>query len=249
MAMRTRRSDPVQASQLVSRRRALAFIGTSGAMLLAGPLRPAAGQQTRSGSRESCVRRPQQTEGPFFVEEALNRSDIRTDPRSGEVKAGAPLRLAFSVSRLSGAGCTPLAGAQVDVWQADATGRYSDSPGFGSTGSTAGQQYLRGYQLTDAAGDARFLTIFPGWYGGRAVHLHFKIRWAQAPSYTFTSQLYFDDALTERVYAMEPYASRGRRWLRNDDDAIFRDGGKGLLLAATPDGLGYAATFEIGLQI
>ncbi len=247
--MRTRRSDPACLARLVSRRQVLAFIGTSGAMQLAGPLRQAAGQESPARSRPSCVGRPQQTEGPFFVEEALNRSDIRTDPRSGEVKAGVPLRLAFSLSRLSGAGCTPLAGAQVDVWQADATGRYSDAPGFGSTRSTTGQQYLRGYQLTGAAGDARFLTLFPGWYGGRAVHLHFKIRWAPAPSYAFTSQLYFDEALTERVFAMEPYASRGRRWLRNEDDAIFRDGGKGLLLAATPDGLGYAATFGIGLPI
>jgi protocatechuate 3,4-dioxygenase beta subunit len=247
--MRTRRSDPAHPSRFVSRRRALAFIGTSGAMLLAGPLRPAAGQETPARPRPSCVGRPQQTEGPFFVEEALNRADIRSDPRSGEVQAGVPLRLAFRVSRLSGTRCAPLAGAQVDVWQANATGRYSDSPRPGSSRSTTRQQYLRGYQLTDAAGDARFLTIYPGWYGGRAVHLHFKIRWAPAPGYAFTSQLYFDDALTEHVFAMEPYASRGRRWLRNDDDAIFHDGGERLLLTPTPEGLGYAAVFEIGLQV
>jgi len=105
--MRTRRSDPDPPARLVSRRRALALIGTSGAVLLAGPLRPAAGQETRAGSRPSCAGRPQQTEGPFFVEEALNRSDIRTDPRSGEVKAGVPLRLAFSVSRFPGCSWWP----------------------------------------------------------------------------------------------------------------------------------------------
>jgi protocatechuate 3,4-dioxygenase beta subunit len=123
--------------------------------------------------------------------------------------------------------------------------------GFGSGTSTPRQQFLRGYQFTNTVGSAQFLTIFPGWYGGRAVHLHFKIRspHATAPGYAFTSQLYFDDAVTERVFAMAPYASRGRRWMRNVDDGIFRDGGEALLLATVPDGAGYAASFDIGLQV
>jgi protocatechuate 3,4-dioxygenase beta subunit len=250
--MRTNRTDVAHRVRLVSRREALAFIGLPVAGLLAGLApRPACAQATAARTRPSCATRPEQTEGPYFVDEALNRSDIRSDPRSGEVKAGVPLRVAFNVSRLSGTACAPLAGAQVDVWHSDATGRYSDVAGFGIRPSTSGQQFLRGYQFTDAAGGAEFLTIFPGWYGGRAVHLHFKIRSprATAPGYAFTSQLYFDDVVTERVFAMEPYASRGRRWMRNDDDGIFRDGGQGLLLAAVPDGAGYAASFDIGLQV
>ena len=152
----------------------------------------------------------------------------------------------FNLSRLSGANCAPLEAAQVDVWHSDASGRYSD---VGS--STKGQQFLRGYQLTDAAGSARFLTIFPGWYGGRAVHLHFKIRSTRvsASRYTFTSQLYFDGALTERVFALEPYARRGQRWMRNRDDGIFGEGGERLLLAAQADGPGYSATFAIALLV
>lgn len=250
--MRTPLSDAAHRGRLLSRREALAFIGMPVAALLSGLApRPTCAQATAAGPRPSCVARPEQTEGPFFVEEALNRSDIRSDPHNGEVKAGVPLRVAFNVSRLSGTNCEPLAGAQVDVWHSDATGRYSDVAGFGIRSSTSGQQFLRGYQLTDTTGSAQFLTIFPGWYGGRAVHLHFKIRSTRGtvPGYTFTSQLYFDDAVTERVFAMEPYASRGRRWMRNDDDGIFRDGGKGLLLATVPDGPGYAASFDIGLQV
>lgn len=83
-----------------------------------------------------------------------------------------------------------------------------------------------------------------------AVHVHFKIRTApaSAQSLEFTSQLYFDDGLTERMFVTEPYASRGRRWMRNADDGIFRAGGKQLLLATEPDGQGYAATFDIALQ-
>jgi protocatechuate 3,4-dioxygenase beta subunit len=108
---------------------------------------------------------------------------------------------------------------------------------------------LRGFQTTDAAGTVRFLTVYPGCYPGRAVHMHFKIRTADAPrSVEFTSQLYFDDALSERVYAAAPYASQGRQRLANGDDFLFRDGGKQLLLDVTPESEGYAAVFDIGLQ-
>jgi len=229
-----------------SRREALALIGASGAVLLARtrPVRAAA------PAAPACIVRPAQTEGPFFVEENLDRSDIRSTPRSGAVKPGVPLRLAFNVSRMTGASCAPLAGAQVDVWHCDATGRYSDTRGRGGS-SGDGEGFLRGYQRTDAAGTARFLTIYPGWYGGRAVHVHFKIR-TGAPSaiaYEFTSQLYFDDALTDRVYAFDSYAAGRRRSMRNSDDFLFRDGGRQLLLDAVPDAQGYAATFGIGLQI
>jgi protocatechuate 3,4-dioxygenase beta subunit len=243
----TRADDDIPLGRLLTRREALALIGASGVALLAGATPGRAQAPSGSSPRLSCVVRPQQTEGPFFVEEALNRSDIRSDPRSGEVTPGVPLRLTFKVSRLSGAGCTPLAGAQVDAWHCDALGRYSDVRGS----STTGQQFLRGYQMTDAAGSAQFLTVYPGSYGGRAVHVHFKVRTgpASARSYAFTSQLYFDEALTERVYAVEPYASQRRRWMRNADDGLFRNGGRQLLLAPVQDGQGYAATFDIGLQV
>jgi protocatechuate 3,4-dioxygenase beta subunit len=244
-------SPDVGRARPLSRREALTLIGASGVALAAGltPLRGSA-QSTAGGALPACIARPEQTEGPFFVDEALNRSDIRSDPRTGEIKAGVALRLAFQVSQLSGTSCAPLSGARVDVWHADATGRYSDMRSIGFGPSTAGQQFLRGSQLTDAAGKALFLTIFPGWYGGRAVHLHFKIRPAPAaaPRLAFTSQLYFDEALTARVFALEPYATHGQRWMRNHEDGIFRDGGAQLLLAAEPDGPGYAASFAVGLQ-
>ena len=228
----------------LSRREALALIGASGAALLtvALPARAAAPL-----AAPSCIARPQQTEGPFFVEEALNRSDIRLDPGTGVIKPGVPLQLTFRVSRMSGAGCAPLAGAQVDIWHCDATGRYSDT----SKRRAPSENFLRGYQRTDAAGIAEFATIYPGSYGGRAVHVHFKIRTAapSAPAYEFTSQLYFDDALTDRVYEAAPYAPGRRRVTRNADDFLFRDGGSKLLLEPAQDASGYAATFDIGLQI
>jgi protocatechuate 3,4-dioxygenase beta subunit len=235
--------EQIVPDNVLSRREALALIGASSAALLTLAL-PA-----RAAAPPSCVARPQQTEGPFFVEEELDRSDIRSDPGTGAVKPGVPLRLTFNISRISGTSCAPLTGVKVDLWHCDASGRYSDARSRGS--SSVGETFLRGYQRTDAAGTAQFLTIYPGWYGGRTVHVHFKVRTAasSAPAYEFTSQLYFDDALTDRVYAFEPYAAGRRRSMRNADDFLFRDGGSQLLIVPVQDAQGYAATFDIGLQI
>jgi protocatechuate 3,4-dioxygenase beta subunit len=127
-----------------------------------------------AGAVPACVVRPEQTEGPYFVDDKLDRSDIRSDPTDGSMKEGIPLLLTFKVSQVSNSGCTPLGGATVDIWHCDALGVYSDvsDPGF----NTVGQQWLRGYQTTEANGQANFTTIYPGWYQGRTVHIHFKIR-------------------------------------------------------------------------
>jgi protocatechuate 3,4-dioxygenase beta subunit len=227
--------DDTPIGRLLGRREAVALLGAAGMTLLAGR---AAGQMV-----PVCVVRPQQTEGPFFVEEALDRSDIRADPGSGTVKAGVPLQITFNVSQLAGSTCTRLAGARVDVWHCDALGEYS------GTGGAAGQKFLRGYQLTDQAGVARFTTIYPGGYQGRAVHVHFKVRTkpAASPGAEFTSQLYFDDAVTDRVHRQRPYADLGQRRTRNEADGPFRSGGRQLLLPVTESAGAYAGTFVLAL--
>ena len=239
--------DDRQVGRLLTRREAVALIGVSGLAVLSG--RTARGGGARAAALPACVVRPQQTEGPYFVEELLNRSDIRADPASGTVKSGVPLELTVSVSGIKGTDCTPLAGAQADVWHCDALGVYSDvtDPGF----STVGQKFLRGYQVTDAAGAVRFLTVYPGWYEGRTVHIHFKIRTEPKArrGYDFTSQMYFDDALSDVVFTRAPYTAKGQRTARNADDRIFRRGGSQLLLAPKERGAGYTATFAIGLQL
>ena len=149
---------------------------------------------------------------------------------------------------MADSGRIPLAGAYVDLWHCDALGIYSDvqDPGF----NTVGKKFLRGYQVTDSSGAASFTTIYPGWYQGRTVHMHFKIRSAPtaSPGYEFTSQLYFDDALTDQVHAQQPYAAKGQRTLRNSGDAVYRQNGAQLLLAVGQDAGIYAATFDISLQ-
>jgi protocatechuate 3,4-dioxygenase beta subunit len=246
--------DDVQVGRLLSRREILALLGASGIAALAG-CKPspdiAQGGGTAAGSvLPSCIVRPEQTEGPYFVDGKLDRSDIRSDATTGAIKAGAPLHLAIVVSRIGdGAACTPIAGVRVDLWQCDAAGVYSGvrDPSF----DTTGQQFLRGYQVTDATGTVRFTTIYPGWYRGRTVHTHFKVRTdpSAARGYEFTSQLYFDDALTDRVHAREPYASMGQRTVRNEGDGIFRRNGGQLMLAVTEAAQRYEGTFHLGLQI
>ncbi len=244
-------NDDRQVGTVLTRRDALAVLGSAGALMLTG-FGPAGGgtRGARAQQQAGCVVRPRQTEGPYFVDELLNRSDIRSDPgNSGAVRPGVPLQLGFNVSRLAAGTCAPLVGALVDVWQCDHLGVYSDvqDPGFNSRG----QKFLRGYQLTDAAGHVRFTTIYPGWYQGRTVHIHFKIRSAPntRPGYEFTSQLYFDDAMTDRVFELAPYADRCRRSTRNANDRIFRrESGTQLILAVAGDAQGYAGTFDVALQ-
>jgi protocatechuate 3,4-dioxygenase beta subunit len=248
-------------ASILRRRDVLGFLGGMTAVSLIGCFR---GQSASSQSEESlaqstvtpttstpatpnCVVRPEQTEGPYFVDDRLNRSDIRSDPSTGAVKQGVPLQLAFQVSQVSDGACTPLSDAIVDVWHCDAEGIYSDVSDRRS--HTVGQKFLRGYQTTDANGIVRFTTIYPGWYPGRTVHIHFKIRAnsASQQSYEFTSQLYFDDAITDQVYEQPPYTAGEQRTL-NREDGIFRNGGDQLTLQLTRAAEGYTGTFPIGLN-
>ena len=201
-----------------------------------------------SPSDASCVLTAALEEGPFFVDEKLNRADIRTDPATGAVSSGVPLALTFNVSRVANSACTPLTGAYLDVWHCDATGTYSDVAG-------SSHKFLRGYQVTDAGGRAAFTTVYPGWYPGRAVHVHFKLRLyaGSTRSYEFTSQVFFDDTLTDSVHAQSPYNSRGARNTRNSDDGIYNGLSRldkaGLTLQPSKSTNGFAGVINLGVNV
>lgn len=249
-------NDDHDIGYMLTRREAVVVMGGTGLMLFTG-CRPSGrsvtdtvrvASVTGGAGSGSCVARPASVEGPYFVDEKLNRSDIRSDPSNGETKPGTPLKVTFNVSRLSATACAPVAGLMVDLWQCDHLGVYSDvtDPRF----DTKGQRFLRGYQITDTAGVASFTTVYPGWYSGRPAHIHFKIRSPSSPGsgYDFTSQLYFDDKLTALVYARPPYATKGQADVRNADDMFYRRSGGQLLLPVAESGEGYAGTFSIALQ-
>ena len=249
-------NDDLPVGNIFSRREMLVLFGAAGAAFLSA-CAPQLGGIPRLGGAVAagtpvavagCIVTPAQTEGPYFVDEKLNRSDIRSDPADGTLSAGSPLQLVLRVSQVGSNSCTPLAGALVDVWHCDAQGVYSDVND--PSGSTKGKQFLRGYQTTDAKGAAQFTTIYPGWYPGRAVHIHFKVRSDPTTSqgFEFTSQLFFDDTFTDQVYTQAPYASRGQRNTRNANDNIFSGVGDQMIAAVKQDGAGYTATFDIGVM-
>ncbi len=206
----------------------------------------AAASATAAVAVPSCIVRPELTEGPFFIDEKLNRSDIRVEPSDNSMMPGTPLVLTVNVASIATNACSALVGAVVDMWQCDAAGRYSDVQDQGA--DTRGKKFLRGSQVTDASGKATFTTIYPGWYQGRATHIHFKIRRSVGGKTSeFTSQFFFDEAVSDEVYAKAPYLTTGNR-TKNATDGIFRESGGKLTLALTKTATGYASTFDIGLQ-
>lgn len=270
--------DDQPVGRLLSRRDMLRFLGgAAGIALLSGSgvsrLIHAQGISTATATAlPSCVVRPELTEGPYFVAHALNRFDIRHDPTDESLKAGLPLLLRFRVTDVSNGACAPLEGAQVDVWQCDSDGEYSgvQDAGFDNSGAL----WLRGFQFTDDTGMAEFLTIVPGWYSGRAVHIHFKIRTelADSTSYEYTSQFFFDPDLIETIYADPPYAAKGLPDMPNERDGIYQQSDGQLTLTLNPlteddlDALqtrheedeftdtgdlttGYVALFDVGLDL
>ena len=254
--------------RILSRREVLALIGAGGTAAFLAACTPAGGTSTASAGASagasasasaaataiasaavasalpSCVVVPELTEGPYYVDDELERSDIRTNTADGVAAEGAPLTIEWLVSQADGSACMPMEGAIVDVWHCDALGVYSDVQG--NTGN-----FLRGFQRTDANGTATFQTIYPGWYQGRAVHIHFKIRTDpdEGAGFEFTSQLFFDDDLSRSVFSTGVYAQKGAQDMPNAQDGIYNQSGGATLLSVTKEADAYKASFPIAVQL
>jgi protocatechuate 3,4-dioxygenase beta subunit len=172
-----------------------------------------------------CVATPDSGDGPFYFDANV----VRTDVTEGAV--GAPLDIAIQIVRAGD--CAPLAGARLDLWQADALGLYSgyrDQPGVGgvSTERAVGRVFLRGTQLTDAEGWVRFKTVYPSWYGGRTPHVHYKI--LRDGKQLAASQVFFPDEVNAQVFAeWEPYRQHAdKRKAFNHNDSFLDANADGL---------------------
>jgi len=196
----------------------------------------------------SCTLTPELTEGPFFLDLRKVRANI-TEGRPG-------LRLDLRIRVVDAATCRPIENVAVDLWHADALGKYSGIASEGTTGKT----YLRGIQLTDASGLARLRTIYPGWYEGRATHIHVSayVGGRAGSTYTggttaHTGQLFFDDATTDRVARLAPYSRRRVPRRRNRADGIYRQAGSGQVLALERRGRsvtnGFTGTITMGIDV
>jgi protocatechuate 3,4-dioxygenase beta subunit len=190
----------------------------------------------------TCPLLPEQTAGPFPLDEQLDRRDIT------EGSAGQPMRLGF---RVVGDDCAPVAGAAVEIWHCDATGDYSAFEDGGGGKDEAGDTtFLRGTQTAGDDGIVEFLTIVPGWYPGRAVHVHLRVHVDDAT--VLTSQVYFDADFLSEVYAADPYAEFGEPDTSNGSDGIAGDPeADGTLLHASPGdttaGPGTLALLNLGV--
>ena len=198
-----------------SRRRFLAGLTVAPAGFVPHGAQADASLQTMVAPEDSvCVLTPQSIEGPFYVDPKLVRADIT------EGRDGVTLRLRLRV--VEAGPCTPVAGARIDIWHCDARGLYSGYPGQGDdrTIDTSGQTFLRGTQTTDAGGFVMFDTIYPGWYIGRATHIHFKTFLDQRN--VLIGQIYLPDALSEFIYTNVPaYTGRAaERLVVNANDGI-----------------------------
>jgi protocatechuate 3,4-dioxygenase beta subunit len=188
-----------------------------------------------TGTNSACAVTPTETVGPYPSLTDLFRSDIR------EGKSGTLLTLTVKVVNVN-SGCSGVTGANVEIWHVDAAGNYSQY------GTQTAQTYLRGIQTTDANGEVRFTTIYPGWYQGRATHIHLEVT-VGGRSIKVT-QIAFPEAVNNTVHASGAYATRGSNPMSNAADGIFADSLSSELITPTGDvANGYAATFQVGVSV
>jgi len=233
----------------ITRRQSLtAAAGVVGVLyaIKAGPLAMLSTEGTPAAAAASCVLTPEKTEGPYFVDELLNRSDLRSDSDGSSTQAGVPLTLTINVTNEDD-GCSVGEGVIVDVWHANAGGDYSDIAA-NTQENTLGHDWLRGYQVTDSKGQVTFKTIYPGWYEGRTVHIHFKVRAfdGDETTYEFTSQLFFEQSINDAVETSSGY--EGVKSVTNSTDGIY-SGDTELLVPLTGSvANGYTGEITVGLS-
>jgi protocatechuate 3,4-dioxygenase beta subunit len=223
----------------IRRREALGLMGGAGAALAFGcssaPTTPATGNSPVTGTNAACVVTPSETAGPFPSLTHLLRSDIR------EGKPGTLLTLAIKVVNVN-SNCAGVANARVEVWHVDAAGNYSEY------GGQSAQTYLRGIQTTNSNGEVMFTTIYPGWYSGRATHIHLEV--SLNGSSVKVTQIAFPESVNAVVHTSGVYATRGTNPISNAPDGIFADSLSAELVTPAGDTTnGYTATIQVGIAV
>src|SRR5206468_1540403 len=238
---------------------ALGFLGGAGMALAAGcgsssptnPTTTAASSSSSTGTgggtsgTSSCAVTPEETAGPYPDRLGMvsNAAFFRQDITEG--RSGLPLLLAINVVNVKNS-CSAVANANVEIWQCDAAGNYSEysQPGYNGTGQT----FLRGLQATDGTGAATFRTIYPGWYMGRATHIHVQV--FVNGTVVKTTQIAFPEDVSSAVYRTGVYASHGQNSTTNTGDNVFADGTQYEMATLTGDATnGYTAALTIGISV
>jgi protocatechuate 3,4-dioxygenase beta subunit len=230
-----------------TRREALALLGAAGAALAAGcgsdttasPDATGTSTTTTTGTGGACAPAPNETVGPYPSLTDLVRSDIR------EGRTGLPVVLTLTVVNAN-SNCSAVSGATVEIWQCDADGHYSQYAQGGYDGRS--QTFLRGLQTTDGAGRVTFTTVYPGWYAGRATHIHVEV--TVGGRSVKVTQIAFPEDVNAAVYASGQYAARGRNPTSNARDMVFSDSLASELATVSGNTTsGYTALFTVGISI
>lgn len=221
----------------MTRREAIGAVGAAGAALALGcggsPAGPSSPPPTSTNGQ--CAVTPTETVGPYPSLTDFFRADIR------EGKSGTLLSLTIKVVNAN-AGCAPVSGANVEIWHCDVAGNYSQY------GSQTAQTFLRGIQTTNSNGEVTFTTIYPGWYQGRATHIHLEVTVAGVSRKV--TQIAFPESANNLVHTGGVYASRGTNPTSNASDGIFTDSLSSELITPTGDtATGYSAIFQVGISI
>ena len=254
----------------LTRRQALKAAGVAGATYLLTPALASTFNDAPVAAARCAQLTPELTEGPYWVDTMLRRSDVRADTSGKNRQAGVPLTLSINVVD-SSADCKALNGVAVDIWHANAYGLYSDessqAPGggdSGASGDTISDNFLRGYQITGkdrglqrkpVAGQVSFQTIWPGWYTGRAIHIHVRVRELHSSGAAiagYTTQLFFSDSDNDRVLAgAAPYKSRSpqRDPTTDENDTVLARSDFATNIVAVRGSIdtGYETTFNVAL--
>jgi protocatechuate 3,4-dioxygenase beta subunit len=270
MSMRTPIRRP-EATESLTRRDALAALVGAGTALAFGcsdstetavggadaGVDGASAADTGAAANEAgeCAVTPEGEIGPYFADDSaagFNRSDILSNLDGTSTQAGVPLTLNVTVVDAEKS-CAPYVGAQVDIWHCNASGVYSDI----AAENTSSEQWLRGYQLSDANGKLTFTTIIPGWYSGRTTHIHLRVRssYSDASSTTDgtnTTQCFFDQTFIDDLYTtVTPYSAEGTNPTTNASDRVYsqQEDGANLLVLSGDATTGYTASVTIFLPI
>lgn len=230
----------------LTRRQAMALFGASSAAIALGacggdsPTAPTTTTTTTTTpgtgtTNATCAVTPSETIGPYPSLTDLVRSDVR------DGKAGTLLTLTIKVVNVNNA-CAAVANANVEIWHCDVAGNYSQY------GTQVRETYLRGIQTTNSGGEVTFTTIYPGWYQGRATHIHVEVTINGAS--VKVTQIAFPENLNNLVHTSGVYASRGTNPTTNAADGIFADSLSSEIVTPTGDPTnGYTALFQVGISI
>ena len=221
-------------------------------------------RSAEADDEEMLVLAPWTTEGPYFatVDDYADNADLTAEAVAIDRRAvldGVPLTLTLNVFDVANGTGTAMAGASVFLWHCDSKGVYGAvNLASASTNkeNTVGQKWLRSVQPTDEAGQVVFQTIVPGWYAGRTLHFHLRVRAADAATdstFVITTQLMFRDSVHASLATVEPYKSVSTRYVTLAEDMIYTSAaasvGDGLLLDLQGSlDAGFAATFSLGID-